>query len=42
MKKQREKDGEKERERRERWKQNVLMRPLNDPGKANTANTKSQ
>lgn len=33
---------ERKKERRERWKQNVLMRPLNDPGKANTANTKSQ
>lgn len=34
----REKNGEIERERgrRERWKQIVLMRPVKDPGKANS------
>lgn len=38
----RQKEGERkmekqrERGRRERWKQNVLMRPVKDPGKANS------
>lgn len=31
-----EKQRERERGRWERWKQNVLMRPVKDPGKANS------